>query len=64
MNPIEATIKELGYADNPSARRILRSKLESFQRAPNASKGQELEEYGVSVDYSSQDAGEAPQGAR
>jgi len=59
-NPIEITLKETGFYNNPSARPIIRKKLSGMIKYPSEFKARDLEELGLSVDYQNSDAGEAP----
>ena len=43
-----------------NARQIIKSKMDSFLKNPSMAKAQELEDYGITADYSDSDAGEPP----
>ncbi len=58
MKHISEIIKEIGYLDNPSARRILTQKMTSFKKSPSISKAQGLEDYGITTDYDMVSTGE------
>lgn len=58
MKHIPQIIKEMGYLDNVSARRILTQKMISFEKSPSISKAQGLEYYGITVDYDMVSTGE------
>ncbi len=58
-NPITEILEELyPYSPNSNARKIVRNKLESFERSPSISKAQELESFGIPVDYDMVSTGE------
>ena len=58
MKHISEIIREIGYLDNPSARRLITSKLTSFEKSTSISKAQGLEDYGITVDYDMVSTGE------
>ena len=61
-NNMEEILKDFPPSSQNNARSIIKEKLERFKKFPSERLAQELESYGIAVDFQESDWGNGPRG--